>query len=97
MMTNNNDCGEDQTMIDTLAVANTLKLDGCSKPQGEGMTKMLGKLTGDLATKADLDNAMRDFLREMKLWFGGALIVTVAAVGTIVALVVNVSTLTGSP
>jgi negative regulator of sigma E activity len=61
------------------------------------MTKMLSKLTGDLATKADLDNAMRDFLREMKLWIGGALIVTVAAVVTIVALVVNVSTLTGSP
>ncbi|PWC85519.1 hypothetical protein TSH100_15335 [Azospirillum sp. TSH100] len=61
------------------------------------MIKMLSKLTGDLATKADLDNAMRDFLREMKLWIGGALIVTVAAVGAIVALVVNVSTLTGSP
>lgn len=61
------------------------------------MIKMLSKLTGDLATKADLDNAMRDFLREMKLWIGGALIVTVAAVVTIVALVVNVSTLTGSP
>ena len=83
-------------MIPTLS-PKKLKLDGCSKPQGEGMTKMLSKLTGDLATKADLDNAMRDFLREMKLWIGGALIVTVAAVVTIVALVVNVSTLTGSP
>lgn len=84
-------------MIDTHAVAEKLNLDGCRKPQGEGMIKMLSKLTGDLATKADLDNAMRDFLREMKLWIGGALIVTVAAVVTIVALVVNVSTLTGSP
>lgn len=78
-------------MIDIHAVANTLKLDGCNTPEAEGMTKMLGKLTGDLATKADLDSAMRDFLREMKLWIVGALIVTVAAVCVIVALAVKLS------
>lgn len=84
-------------MLDTLAVANKLKLDGFSKAQAEGMTKVLSELTGDLATKTDLDNAKRDILRDMKLWIGSALIATVAAVGGIVALVVNFSKLTGSP
>lgn len=76
-------------MIDSHAIANKLKLDSCNQSKAEGMAKMLGKLTGDLATKADLDSAMRDFLREIKLWIGGALIVTVGAVGAIVALVVK--------
>lgn len=84
-------------MLDTLAVANKLKQDGFTKSQAEGMTKVLGELTGDLATKTDLDNAKRDILRDMKLWIGSALIVTIGAVGAVVALVVNFSKLAGTP
>lgn len=55
------------------------------------MTKVLSELTGDLLTKTDFENGKRD----IKLWIGTALVMTIGAVGAIVALIVNFSKLAG--
>lgn len=82
-------------MLDTLAVATDLKSAGFSKAQAEGMAQTLNKMSGDLATKQDLDNTKRDLLRDLKLWIGGALVAAVTVIGALVALIVNLSKLTG--
>lgn len=82
-------------MIDTLAVATDLKTAGFTKTQAVGMAQTLNKMSGDLATKQDLDNTKRDLLRDLKLWIGGALVAAVTVMGALVALIVNLSKLTG--
>lgn len=83
-------------MLDTLAVATKLKSDGFSKAQAEGMAKVLNELTGDLATKVDLENAKRDITLNMKLWMGTILVALLTVMGGIATLIVNLSKLAGS-
>lgn len=78
-------------MLDTLAIATDLKISGFSKDQAEGMARTLNKLSGDLATKQDLDTTKRD----LKLWIGGALVATITVLGALIALIVNLSKLAG--
>lgn len=82
-------------MLDTLAIATDLKSSGFSKDQAEGMARTLNTLSGDLVTKQDLDSTKRDLLRDLKLWIGGALVAAVTVMGALVALIVNLSKLTG--
>ncbi len=82
-------------MLDTLAIATDLKISGFSKDQAEGMARTLNKLSGDLATKQDLDTTKRDLLRDLKLWIGGALVATITVLGALIALIFNLSKLAG--
>ena len=82
-------------MLDTLVVATDLKSAGFTKSQAEGMAHILNKMSGDLATKQDLDNTKRDLLRDLKLWIGAALVASVTVIGGLVALIVNLSKITG--